>query len=124
MKIEGIFANNTELTPAIEKYMRSRIEKLSKIVQNMDPATIRAEIGKPSTRPRKGGDVFYAELHATIQDKDFRANKTDLNVYKAIEKVKSDMHQQIIRWKKKEQTTQRKKGMLLKKQLRSDHFYK
>ncbi|NQV90833.1 ribosome-associated translation inhibitor RaiA [Candidatus Uhrbacteria bacterium] len=121
LKLEGISVNHIELTPAIEKYVRSRIQKLSKIVQHMEPATIRVEVGKPSTQRKKGADLFYAELQATIQDMTFRANRNDTNVYKAIEKARDDLHQQILKWKKKGRSIQRKNGAITKRLLRSDH---
>ncbi len=119
MKFEGIIGNNIELTPEIEKYMRTRIQKLSKIVQNMEPATMRAEVSGPSLHRGKGKNDFSVGLTAKIQDKDFHARATNPNVYKAIEKVRSDMYQQITRWKNKERGAQRKKQMMIKKLLRS-----
>ena len=120
MKLEGITGNNIELTPAIEEYMRTRIQKLSKIVQNMEPATIRAEVGEPLSQRGKGENVFYAELNATIQDEDFRGHRTDPNVFKAIEKVRVDMYRQIIRWKTKGRSEQRKMEVTIKRLSQSD----
>ncbi|NQV12417.1 ribosome-associated translation inhibitor RaiA [Candidatus Uhrbacteria bacterium] len=119
MKIESISGNNIELTPGMEEYVRTRIEKLSKIVQSMEPAVIRAEVGEPSSQRRKGEHLFYAELSATIKDKDFHAIKTGQSVFKAMERVRVDMYQQIIRWKTKERVTQRKQEVMDKKLLRS-----
>jgi len=120
MKLEGISANNIELTSDIEEYVRMRIQKLSKIVQRMEPASIRVEVGKPLSRRRREGDLFYAELTASIQGKNFHSNKTDLSVFRAVEKARSDMHQKIIKWKKKERGAQRKQGAIIKRLLRSD----
>ncbi|MBT5808550.1 hypothetical protein HOI18_04730 [Candidatus Uhrbacteria bacterium] len=119
MKLEGIFANNIELTPSIEAHVMKRVLKLARIVQKQKPASIRVEVGKPSSQRRKGEDIFYVEFKAVIQDKHFRVRKDDVNIYKAIEKVRVDMHQQIIKWKKRGRSVQRKKGMLAKRMLRS-----
>jgi ribosomal subunit interface protein len=118
MKLEGILGKNIDLTPAIEKRVRTRVQKLSKIVKRMEPASIRAEVGKPSAHHRKGEDVFYAELNASIQGKDFHSSKTEPDLYKAIEKVRDDMYQQIISWKKKERQAKRKGGAMIKRLLR------
>ncbi len=123
MNIEEISGNNIELTTSIEDYARKRIQKLAKIVQNQKPATMRVEVGKPSSQYRKGADVFYTDLTAQIQDKQFRVRKSDSSVYKAIEKARVDMHQQILKWKKKERSVQRKMGMLAKEILRSGHDF-
>jgi ribosomal subunit interface protein len=124
MKLEKISWSNVEPTSAVEEYVRMRIQKLSKIVQKMEPATIQAEVGKPLSRRKKEGDLFYVELHASIQGKDFHVSKTDLIVYRAVERARSDMHQQIIRWKKKERSLQKKQGALIKRMLRSGSGHK
>ncbi len=118
MKLEGILGKNIELTPAIEKRVRTRVQKLAKIVKRMEPATIRAEVGKPSAHHKKGKDVFYAELNANIKGQDFHSSKSEPDLYKAIEKVRDDMYQQIITWKRRTQSNERKQGSRLKRFLR------
>ncbi|HJN85311.1 MAG TPA: ribosome-associated translation inhibitor RaiA [Patescibacteria group bacterium] len=119
MKLEGISGNNIEVTPSIKEYTQTRIEKLSKIVMNMEPATVRVEVGKPSEQYRKGEDVFYAEFTATVQDQNFSAKRTDPSVFKAIDKVRVDMYRQIITWKKKGRSAKRKDEVITKQMLRA-----
>ncbi len=118
MKLEGILGKNIELTPAIEKRVQTRVSKLAKIVKRMEPATIRVEVGKPSAHHKKGEDVFYAEFNANIQGQEFHSSKSEPDLYKAIEKVRDDMYQQIITWKRKAQSKERKHGSRLKRFLR------
>ena len=119
MKLEEIVVNNIELTPEIEKYLRARVQKLSKIVMNMKPASIRAEVGQPTSVHKRGEELFYAELRASLQAHEFLARKNAPNVYRAIENARHDIHQQIITWKKKQRSAQRKEGALIKRLLRS-----
>lgn len=118
MKIDGILANNIDLTPAIEKRVQTRVAKLGKLVKRYEPATIAVEVGKPSNHHKKGQDVFYAEFRVTLNGKDFYSNKSEPDLYKAIEKVRDDMYQQINRWKKKEVSQRRKEGGRIKRMMR------
>lgn len=118
MKIDGIKATNIELTEAIERRVTSRIEKLAKLTKRMQPASVAVEVGKPSQHHNKGEDVYYAELQVHVAGKDFYSNKKEPDLYKAIEKVRDDMHRQINSWKKKEMSQRRREGSRLKRMLR------
>jgi ribosomal subunit interface protein len=121
MKLEGITAKNMELTPAIEACVLKRIAKLQKIVQKQKPATIRVEVGKPPSQRGKKEGLFYAEFNAIVQDQHFNVKKVDLSIYKAIETVRASMHQQIMKWKKRELGAERKRGILRKQMLQSGY---
>ena len=118
MKIDGILTKNIDLTPAIEKRVRTRVAKLAKLTKRFKQSTIAVEVGKPSQHHRKGPDEYYAEFHAKIDGKDFYANKTEGDLYKAIEKVRDDMYQQINKWKKRELSQARREGSRIKRLLR------
>ena len=124
MKLENIIWSNVEPTPAIEEYVQTRIQKLSKIVQNMESATMHVEIGKPLLRRKREGEVFYVEFTASIQGVDFHTSARHPSVFRALEKTRNDMHQKIMRWKNKERSTQRKQGAITKRLLRSGTLYK
>lgn len=98
-----------------------RITKLSKIVQRYPSATIRVELGEEVSRYRRRAGGCYAEFSVVIEGDSFRTYKTDVTTYKAIEKARVDMHQKIVKWKKRKQTDQRKKELLAKKMLRFRH---
>ena len=119
MKIEGIDGINFELTPVVEKYMQARIAKLARIVQRMKQVSIHARVGKPTAHRRKGEETFFAELNMMIEEKKFTSNRTDPNIYKAMEKARVDMHQQVMKWKKVKRGEQRKNGAITKRFLRS-----
>ncbi|MBT4856864.1 hypothetical protein HON52_01620 [Candidatus Uhrbacteria bacterium] len=122
MKLQGITVKEIELTPAIEEYVLKRVAKLSKICQKEKSATIRVELGERPSQHRGVGDSFYAELDVTIKDQHFNVKKHNPNIYRAIEKARVDMHQKIIKWKKKDLSTQRKNGAEIKKFLRSADY--
>lgn len=118
MKIESIFAKNMELTPAIEERVRTRIAKLAKLTKRLQPVSIKVEVGKPSQHHMKGDDVYYAEFSVQVPGMDFYSSKSEPDLYKAIEKVRDDMYQQIVTWKRKEQSQGRRGGSKLKRWLR------
>jgi ribosomal subunit interface protein len=121
MKLEGIFGKELTVTPEMEEYVMKRIRKLAKIVQKQQPATIRVDLGEQvSHRKKKGGD-FYAEFHVIVQEKAFRVRKSDINVFRAVERVRVDMHQKIVKWKKMERDALRKKERAAKRALRLMH---
>ncbi|MBI2476562.1 ribosome-associated translation inhibitor RaiA [Candidatus Uhrbacteria bacterium] len=120
MKIEGIYAKNIELTPAIERRVTSRLQKIAKIVKRLEPASIKAEVGMVSPHHQKGDDLFYAELHATIQGQEFHASKNEADLYKAIEKVRDDFYRQVVAWKERTIGRERKGRALFKRLLRRD----
>jgi ribosomal subunit interface protein len=121
MQIEAIVTDSIEFTPAMEAYLMKRIAKLSKIVQRYPSATIRIELGEEVSRYRKRTGGCYARFFVVIEGDSFRTNKTDVTLYKAIERARVDMHQKIVKWKKRKQTSQRQKEMLAKKMLRFKH---
>ena len=118
MKIDGILTKNIDLTPAIEKRVKTRVAKLAKLTKRYGDVSVAVEVGKPSQHHRKGPDEFYAELHVKVDGKDFYSNKTGPDLYKAIEKVRDDMYQQLNRWKKKSLSQARKEGSRIKRMLR------
>lgn len=118
MKIENIFAKNIELTPAIEERVRTRVIKLAKLTKRLEPVSIKVEVGKPSQHHNKGDDVFYAEFSVSVAGMDFYSSKSEPDLYKAIEKVRDDMVRQIVTWKRKEQSQQRRGGSMLKRLMR------
>lgn len=118
MHIEAIVTDTIDYTSAMEAYLMKRIAKLSKIVQRYPSATIRVELGEEVSRYQRRAGGCFAEFYVVIEGDSFRSNKTDVTMYKAIEKARVDMHQKIVKWKKRKQTMQRKKDMRAKQMLR------
>jgi ribosomal subunit interface protein len=118
MRIEAITTGTIEFTPALEAYLMKRVRKLAKIVQRYPSATIRIVLEEEVSRYRKRTGGFSAEFVVVIEDDSFRAHKTDVTIYRAIEKARVDMHQKIVKWKKRKQTSQRKKEMQEKQMLK------
>lgn len=121
MQIEAIVTDTIEFTPAMEAYLMKRIVKLAKIVQRYPSATIRVELGEEVSRYRKKTGGCFVKFLLVIEGTTFRTNKSDVTLYKAIEKARVDMHQKIMKWKKRKQTSQRQKEMLAKKMLQFKH---
>jgi ribosomal subunit interface protein len=119
MKLEVVTANNIEVTPEIDEYLRARVDKLSKLVTKMPSASLQAEIGQPKSPYRKGAEIFYAEFKVSLPGNEFTTHKEASNIYKAIESARNETHRRIVTWKKRQRTEQRKNGAIRKQFLRS-----
>jgi len=118
MKIDKIQGINMDLTEAIEDYVKSKIDTISKFVDKIEETSMSVEIGKPSERHNKG-EVFYAEFLANINGEKFHASQTADDLYKAIDSVQSNIKRQVIDWKKKNDTLIKKQGRAHKEELRA-----
>ena len=87
---------NISLTPAIEDYLRKKLDMLNKVVDlNADNVFIQAELGK-TTRHHRSGDVFRAEYNLEVGGNFYRASYETEELYAAIDMAKDEL-QQIVR---------------------------
>lgn len=115
-----IKTTNLDFTPAIESYVREKIQMLEKFLRHYSRESgeliFEVEIGK-TTRHHKQGNVFRAEINFTAGDTNLRAEAVKDDLYAAIDEAKDDMSRQLRRRKRKDIHLLKRGGVALKKLL-------
>lgn len=103
-----IKATKLELTPAIKAYAEDKISHLEKYLGNkVRVINCDLEIEKTTGRQDKG-EIFRAEVNLEVPHEILRVEKTEKDLYKAIDKVKD--HLELIISKYKEKLLDKKRG--------------
>ncbi len=102
MKIT-IKTTNVELTPAIQSYVETKVGSVERLLTPESAAQIDAnvEVGKPSQH-HHSGPIFTAEVNFHMGGILMRASAEDADLYAAIDKIKDELHMQIVKFKDKE----------------------
>lgn len=90
--IINIHGTNLELTPALRAYAEEKISGLTKYFDNITQADI--DIGRNTNHHQKG-DVYFAEVNLHVPGQILRVVKEEEDLYKAIDKVKDHMKDQL-----------------------------
>ena len=99
-----IKTTNFSLTPAIDSHIRNSIGMLKKIVQSFgDEIETRVEVGRTSFHHKKGA-VFFAEVNLRLGKNQIRSCAESTDVYSAVDIVKDDLRNEILRFKEKKET--------------------
>jgi len=96
--ITTIHAKGMELTSALQEYAEEKILGLEKFFDNIIKAEI--DIGLLSHHHNKG-KIYYAEVNLSIPGKVLRVVKESEDLYKAIDKVKDHLKQELDNAKEK-----------------------
>ncbi|MDD2731435.1 MAG: ribosome-associated translation inhibitor RaiA [Candidatus Portnoybacteria bacterium] len=98
-------SSNFSLTPALESYLRKKINTLGKFLKSFNEEAIKfeAEVGR-TTRHHKQGTIFRAEINLSIGGKFFRAEEESDDIYSAIDEVRDELEQEIKKFKTKQGT--------------------
>jgi len=96
----NIKTKNLELTPAIANYVQTKVEMLEKYLGNIKIINCDFEVEK-SVGGQNKGEIFRAEINLDIPRQLLRVDKTEADLYKAIDKVKDHVEQMIIDYKEK-----------------------
>lgn len=105
MKI-NIKATNIELTAAIEDYVQTKVDMLEKYLGNISVINCDFEVEKAVGGQNKG-EIFRAEINLQIPKELLRVEKTEADLYKAIDKVKDHIESMIIDYKQKRRDKKR-----------------
>ncbi|MEK7115615.1 MAG: ribosome-associated translation inhibitor RaiA [Patescibacteria group bacterium] len=109
-----IKATNLALTPSISDYAKKRVEMLEKfIAEGSENALIKVEVGK-TTQHHKRGEIFRAEINASIPPGEFRAVSEKEDLYAAIDDAKEEIEREIISYKDKKRTLFRRGASAVK----------
>lgn len=99
MKV-NIKATNLELNEAIGNYVQEKVNMLDKYLGGIKVINCDFEVEQTTNRQTKG-KIFRAEINLEIPGKLLRVDKTEKNLYKAIDKVKDHLAQMIVKHKEK-----------------------
>ncbi len=101
-----IKSTRLELTPAIRDYCQTKMDMIEKYLGDITATNCDVEISKTIGGQNKG-DIFRAEVNLQVPRKLIRVEKTEDDLYKAIDKVKA--HLEIVIKKYKDKLTDKTK---------------
>ena len=87
-----------KLTPAIKDYVELKIEMLQKYLGDIKPINCDFEI-ELTTKHHLKGEIFRAEANLMLPKELLRVEKTEKDLYKAIDKVKDHLARSIKKYK-------------------------
>jgi putative sigma-54 modulation protein len=95
-----IKATKIELTDAIRDYVQKKCDMLEKYLGDVQVINCHFEVGL-AVGGQNSGEIFRGEINLDVPGKLLRVEKTEQDLYKAIDKVKDHMEQEIIKYKEK-----------------------
>ena len=101
-----IKASKIDLSPNIRDYIQEKMDMLDKYLGSVKATNCDVEIERERTA-QHSGKVFRAELNLSVPGELLRVEKTEKDIYKAIDKVKDHMTRSIRRYKEKLQDKRR-----------------
>ena len=102
----NIKATKIELTPAIKDYIQEKMDMLEKYLKNVEVIGVHFEVEMTTTHHHKG-DIYRAEVNMRVPGELLRIEKTEADLYKAIDKVKDHLAEMIKKYKDKKLTKKR-----------------
>lgn len=99
MKI-NLKTTHLELTDAIHEYVQTKIDMLEKYLGDTPVINCDVELEK-SVGGQNKGEIFRAEVNLQIPRELLRVDKTEVDLYKAIDKVKDHLEEIIISYRQK-----------------------
>lgn len=100
MRIVEMQGTNMDLTPAIKARAEKALGKVAKLLQGVEPADVRADLGM-TTKGQKNGDVFRAEYNLQVPGDLLRAESTRDDLYQAIDQAANELRRQVKKYKDK-----------------------
>lgn len=96
----NIKASNLVLTDAIKNYAVKKMSKLDKLIKQEKLMNADLELQKTTNHHLKG-EIFRVELNLALPGKLLRVEKTEKDLYKAIDNVEEHMDMQLKKYKEK-----------------------
>src|SRR5437667_66773 len=87
-----------EMTDAIRSYAEEKFTSLEKFSDGIEKMDI--DIGMES-RHHVQGNVYFCSAHVFLRNKDFYINKSADDLYKAIDKVRDHLREELTEYKEK-----------------------
>lgn len=107
----NIKATNLELTPKLKEYVQLKMDRLDKYLGKLKVISSRVEVEKTTNHHLKG-EIYRAEVNITIGGDLLRVEKTEKDVFKAIDKAKDHLELVIKKYKDKKIGRKKKKEKL------------
>jgi putative sigma-54 modulation protein len=98
MRIAEIVGTHMELTDGIKSHLEAKIQKLVPLLEGVEPADIRADLGKTSEHHNKG-KIFRAELNLTVPGSVLRAEELREDLYVAIDAAVNTLKENVKKYK-------------------------
>lgn len=95
-----IKATKIELTDAIRDYIQKKSDMLEKYLGDTQVINCHFEVGL-TVGGQHSGEIYRAEMNLSLPGKLLRVEKTEADLYKAIDKVKDHLEREIIDYKEK-----------------------
>lgn len=99
MKI-NIKATQMELTQAIKDFTQEKMDMLEKYLGDIQVLNCDVEVGV-TTHHHSKGEIFRAEVNLNLPGEMIRVEKTEEDLYKAIDNVKEHLTMAIRKYKEK-----------------------
>lgn len=106
MKI-NLKATQLELTDALKDYIQLKMDMLEKYLGDVQVLNCDFEIEKIVSSQNKG-KIFRAEVNLEVPRELLRVDKTEADMYKAIDKVKDHLVLSIKKYKEKQRDKKRR----------------
>jgi putative sigma-54 modulation protein len=100
----NIRAKNMDLTDAIRQYAEDKYTTLDKFFDNI--LHIEVDLGL-DTKHHNKGEIFSCTVMVDVPGKLFRVTKQEKDLYKAIDKVRDHLREEITAWKEKNRDAKR-----------------
>ncbi|OHA58116.1 MAG: ribosomal subunit interface protein [Candidatus Vogelbacteria bacterium RIFOXYD1_FULL_44_32] len=115
----NVKTTNIVLTPAIDQYLRFKIAKIKKYIdESSGEAMVDIEIGKTTEHHRRG-QLFKAEINLVVPGQSLRrADIEDYDLYSAIVEARDEIVLQIKATHEKQTTLLRRGGRKIKEMIR------
>ena len=103
----NIKATNIELTPEIKDYVQEKMDMLEKYLGSVQVLNCDVEVGM-SVGNQQSGKIYRTEANLVVPGDLLRVEKTEKDLFKAIDKVKDHLTRSIRRYKEKRIDRERK----------------
>ena len=103
-------ASKIDLTPRIKDYVQQKMNMLEKYLGSVKVINCDVEISMAVGNQNKG-KIFRAEANLSVPGELLRVEKTEKDLFKAIDKVKDHLTRSIRRYKRKRMDKKRKGGL-------------
>lgn len=96
----NIKATNLKLTPEIKDYVQKKMDMLEKYLGDIKVITADFEVAI-TTHHHNKGEIYMAEANIELPRELLRVEKTEKDIFKAIDKVKDHLRISIKKYKEK-----------------------
>ena len=96
----NIKATKLELTPEIKSYVQEKMDMLEKYLGGVQVLNCDVEVGM-SIGSHVSGEIYRAEVNLDVPGELLRVEKTEKDLFKAVDKVKDHLARSIRRYKER-----------------------